>query len=87
MFKHYDNVRNAVANTGKQHPQLYGDWKIGLLPISHFIGYQKSVSQNLISETKIFDTMLKESTFDKDDVNGLVNKQITKTNKVILYAY
>lgn len=27
-----------MANTGKEHPQLYGDWNIGHLPFSHFIG-------------------------------------------------
>jgi len=46
VFGHYNSVRDEVANTGKEHPQLYGDWNIGKLPISHFIGYQKS---NLLS--------------------------------------
>lgn len=42
MFGHYNSVRDEVANTGKEHPQLYGNWNIGNLPISNFIGYQES---------------------------------------------
>lgn len=38
VFDHYNTVRNSVANTGKEHPQLYGDWKIGHLPFDNFIG-------------------------------------------------
>jgi len=41
VFNHYDAVRNAVANTGIQHPQLYGDWSIGKLSLGDFFGYQR----------------------------------------------
>ncbi|KAL5237957.1 hypothetical protein ACI65C_005367 [Semiaphis heraclei] len=57
VFDHFDHIRDDVANTGKEHPQLYGDWSVGNLPISQFIGYQirsssssKTTKIELISE-------------------------------------
>ncbi|XP_050439095.1 hemoglobinase-like [Adelges cooleyi] len=41
IFDHFDSLRNTVSHTKKEHPQLYGHWKVGNLPISYFLGSRK----------------------------------------------
>ncbi|XP_026815652.1 hemoglobinase-like isoform X2 [Rhopalosiphum maidis] len=66
VFDHFDNVRDIVAHTGKEHPQLYGDWNIGKLPISQFIGYKNRNSSSSETEIKPISGVSKHYTFDKD---------------------
>jgi legumain len=68
VFNHFDYVRDAVSNTGKEHPQLYGDWNIGNLPISQFIGYQhRDTPSSTPMKIKLTsDASTDHLTFDKD---------------------
>jgi len=68
VFDHFDNVRDIVAHTAKEHPQLYGDWNIGKLPISQFIGYENRNSSSSETEIKPISGVSKHYTFDKDTI-------------------
>ncbi|CAH1732170.1 hemoglobinase-like [Aphis gossypii] len=68
VFDHFDNVRDIVSHTGKEHPQLYGDWNIGKLPISQFIGYKNRNSSTLKTEIKLIRGASKHDTFNKDTI-------------------
>ncbi|XP_060857274.1 legumain-like [Metopolophium dirhodum] len=70
VFDHFDYVRDAVSNTAKEHPQLYGDWNIGRLPISQFIGYQhRDTPSSKTMKTKLIsDASTDHLTFDKDAI-------------------
>ncbi|XP_022169573.1 legumain-like [Myzus persicae] len=70
VFDHFDHVRDDVANTAKEHPQLYGDWNIGKLPISQFIGYQnRNSSSSKTTKTELVgDVSGGHSAYDKDSI-------------------
>lgn len=68
MFNHYDEVRTSVAETGKEHPQIYGDWSIGNLPISNFIGYSKNKTRGTYDKVKYHNNAFKIRAFDKDTI-------------------
>lgn len=59
-----------MSNTGKEHPQLYGDWNIGNLPISQFIGYQhRDTPSSTPMKIKLTsDASTDHLTFDKDAI-------------------
>lgn len=94
VFDHFDNVRDIVSHTGKEHPQLYGDWNIGKLPISQFIGYKNRNSSTLKTEIKDISGASKHDTFNKDTIitddttaadehvhiEQKVNQRLTNTN-------
>lgn len=91
MFNHYDAVRNSVANTGKEHPQMYGDWRVGKLPLSDFIGQtvgsdSRSSSikntehlQNTVSRVIHNDKFDTDSSFSDDE---MVYETVVTENKV-----
>lgn len=62
-----------MANTGKEHPQLYGDWNIGKLPISHFIGRQQS---NLPS-SRIRRVSYDDETYSVADRDAIIDDKST----------
>lgn len=81
-----------MANTGKEHPQIYGDWSVGKLPLSDFIGRTtQNNSQSLsvknierLQDTVPWDTSYNDE-FDKDSLflkNKIVQKAVTTDNKV-----
>lgn len=60
-----------MSNTGIEHPQIYGDWKIGTLPLRDFIGHSENIYlQNNKSGIKEFYNHVSkatyENTFDRD---------------------
>lgn len=84
VFDHYDAVRNAVTNTALEHPQIYGDWKVGMLPLCAFIGHS---NENNVhdSDSKIKDlpNIKFMDTFDRDliTVDATSNKKINSLNE------
>lgn len=79
MFDHYNAVRNSVANTGKEHPQLYGDWKIGHLPFDNFIGrrlFGDSQGPNRIESLK--NPFLGKTGDNVFDMDAVITKETAK---------